>query len=50
MILIGKILAVLEDFGADSVGGALKKVISARHADMMDVNYRAMKIGADYKE
>lgn len=50
MILIGKILAVLNDFGADSVDGALKKVISAKHADMMDVNYRAMKIGAEYKE
>lgn len=48
MILIGKILSVLEDFSAQSVDAALKKVISAKHADMLEVNRRAMEIGARY--
>lgn len=49
MIIIGKILKVLDDFGEDSVKAALKKVISAKHADMLDVNLKAMQIGADYE-
>ena len=49
MILIGKILKDLNDFDAASVDAALKKVISAKHADMLEVNYKAMKLGADYK-
>ena len=28
----------------------LKKVISAKHADMLDINLKALKIGAEYKE
>lgn len=49
MILIGKILKELNAFDAASVDAALKKVISAKHADMLEVNYKAMKIGADYE-
>lgn len=48
MIIIGKVLKVLSDFGADSVNAALSKVISAKHADMLEVNLKAMQIGADY--
>ena len=48
MIIIGKILASRGEFGDDSVDGALKKVISAKHADMLEVNYRAMKMGAEF--
>lgn len=49
MIIVGKILSVMDDFGAESVDAALKKVISAKHADMLDVNLKAMKLGAEYK-
>ena len=49
MILIGKILKELNDFDAASVDAALKKVISAKHADMLEVNYKAMKLGAGYE-
>ncbi len=49
MILMGKILKVLDDFDEDSVTKALSKVISAKHADMLGVNLRAMQIGADYE-
>ena len=49
MIIIGKILKVLDDFSEDSVRAALSKVISAKHADMLEVNLKAMQIGADYE-
>ena len=49
MILMGKILKVLNDFDDESVTAALSKVISAKHADMLDVNKNAMKIGADFE-
>ena len=49
MILMGKILKVLDDFDDESVYAALGKVISAKHADMLEVNKKAMQIGADYE-
>ncbi|MBO5222844.1 MAG: 2-oxoacid:acceptor oxidoreductase family protein [Clostridia bacterium] len=48
MILVGKILKVLNDFDEVSVRTALGKVISAKRADMLEVNLNAMKLGADY--
>lgn len=49
MIIIGKILKVLDEFDENSVKAALGKVISAKHADMLEVNLKAMQIGADYE-
>ena len=49
MILLGRILAYLGEFDA-SVEAALKKVISAKHADMLEVNLKALKLGAEYKD
>ena len=48
MILVGKILAALNDFEEGSARTALGKVISAKRADMLEVNLNAMKLGADY--
>ncbi len=48
MILVGKILKVLNDFDEASVRTALGKVISAKRADMLEINLNAMKLGADY--
>ncbi len=48
MILVGKILKVLNEFDETSLRAALGKVISAKRADMLDVNLGAMKLGADY--
>ena len=48
MIIVGKILKALNQFNKDDVDAALKKVISAKHANMMEANYKAMQIGADY--
>ncbi len=47
MIIVGKILKELGQFNDESVELALKKVISAKRADMIDVNHKAMKIGAE---
>lgn len=49
MIIIGKVLKVLGDFNETAVRAALGKVISAKHADMLEVNLKAMQLGADYE-
>lgn len=46
MILMGKLLHVLGVFEEKSVQTALGKVISAKHADMFQVNLTAMQLGA----
>lgn len=47
MIIAGKLLKVTDSFTEEGVNAALKKVISAKRADMLDVNLKAMQIGAD---
>ena len=47
MIIVGKILKEMNEFNEDSVNLALSKVISARHADMLDFNLKALKLGAE---
>ena len=48
MILVGKLLKELGDYNADSVDKALGKCISARHADMLELNRKMMEIGRDF--
>ncbi|MBQ1262984.1 MAG: 2-oxoacid:acceptor oxidoreductase family protein [Oscillospiraceae bacterium] len=48
MIIVGKIMKELGEFEGDSLNAALKKVISAKHADMLEVNLKAMRLGAEY--
>ena len=48
MIIVGKLLKVTGDYNEESVDAALKKVISAKRADMLEINKMAMKLGADY--
>lgn len=50
MIIVGKILKVFGEFDEEKVKAALNKVISAKHADLYDVNLKAMQIGASYEE
>ena len=50
MILLGKILSDRGAFTDEGIKAALGKVISARHADMLEVNLRAMQLGANYKK
>ena len=48
MIIVGKILKELGQFEEDALRAALGKVISAKRADMLETNLKAMKIGAEY--
>ena len=50
MILMGKVLSAFGEFDDQNATAALKKVVSAKHADMLDVNLGALKIGAEYKD
>lgn len=45
MIIVGKVLKETNDYNEESVVAALKKVVSAKHADMLDINLKAIKIG-----
>ncbi len=49
MIIMGKLLHVLGEYNEESVIATLGKVISAKRADMLEVNRRAMQLGADYE-
>ena len=49
MILVGKILKLTDGFNEENVRAALGKVVSARHADLFDLNLKFMQIGADYE-
>ena len=46
MIIMGKLLAEMNQFEGESVDRALAKVISARHKDMLTINKTAMEIGS----
>ncbi len=50
MIIAGKLLSIFGEDNEDDLRRALGKVISAKRADMLDVNLKAMQLGADYKE
>jgi 2-oxoglutarate ferredoxin oxidoreductase subunit gamma len=49
MIMVGKILKVLEENSQEGIESALAKVISARHADMLEYNRKAIQIGANFE-
>lgn len=48
MILMGKVLKEINDCEDDGVKAALNKVISAKHADMLETNLNAIIIGEKY--
>ena len=49
MIMLGHVLAKTNGFDdEEGVINALKKVISAKHSDMLEVNFNAMRIGRDF--
>ena len=50
MILVGKLLDSFSEYDAEAVRTALGKCVSARHADLLELNQRAMEIGRDYKD
>lgn len=48
MIITGKVIREVDVLTFDNVDAALKKVVSARHADLLEVNKKALKAGYDY--
>lgn len=48
MVIMGKVLGETGGFdNEENVIGALKKVISAKHSDMLEVNLKALRLGRD---
>ena len=47
MIIMGKVLKALDEFDADSINAVLGKIISAKRADMAEINLKALTIGAE---
>ena len=47
MIIVGKILAAMNEYNEDGINGALAKVISARHADKLEFNLKALTLGKE---
>ena len=48
MIVMGKMLKVLGDYTAEGIENGLSKVISAKRADMKELNLKALELGANY--
>ena len=49
MIIVGKILKVFGELSDEKILAPLNKVISAKHADMLEINKKAIFLGADYE-
>ena len=47
MIIVGKVMAEKGEFNQEGINAALAKVISARHADMLDLNLKALILGKE---
>jgi len=48
MIIVGKVLGDFDEFTTESLEKALGKCISARHADMLENNRKALECGRDF--
>ena len=49
IIIMGKLLAATNQYDPDSITATLSKVISARKANLLDVNRTALQMGADFE-
>ena len=49
MIIVGKLLKETGDYAEEGIQAALDKVISAKHADMKDINLKAIQLGAEFE-
>lgn len=49
MIMVGKFIKETGAVSYDNLEGALKKVVSARHQDMMQINLKAIDCGYQYE-
>ena len=49
MIIVGKLLKETGDYTEEGIRAALDKVIPAKRANMKDVNFKAIQMGAEFK-
>lgn len=49
IIMVGKIIKETGVVSHDDLVGALKKVVSAKHADLLEVNLKALDMGYNYE-
>lgn len=49
MIITGIVLKEVDGFSTDNLEQALKKVVSARHQDLLEVNVKAIRAGYNYE-
>ena len=47
MIILGKLLSAMNDFNEEEIKTVLSKVIPPKKADMLEINMKAMQIGAE---
>ncbi len=47
MIILGKLLKVMGEFNEENIKTVLSKVIPPKKADMLEINMKAMQIGAE---
>ena len=47
MIILGKLLSIMGEFDEENIKTVLSKVIPPKKADMLEINMKAMTIGAD---
>lgn len=50
MIMVGKMIRETGVVSYDNIVDALKKVVSAKHANLLDVNLKALEMGYNYTE
>ena len=50
MIIVGKIIRETGVVSYDNIVDALKKVVSAKHANLLDVNLKALEMGYNYAD
>lgn len=49
MIMVGKMIREAGIVSYENISDALKKVVSAKHADLLDVNLKAIEMGYNYE-
>ena len=50
MVMTGKVIRECEGISPEHLSEALDKVVSARHADLKEINLKALHTGMDYAE
>ncbi len=49
MVMTGKVIRECEGISAEHLSEALDKVVSARHADLREINLKALQTGMEYE-